>query len=631
MSAKPGEATPGDDGTPPRWADVLTTDPTSGQSNRVAPPAAIRDTGFAPYRVKPPRNWINELLYENYLWQQFFEATSQRAATRTVAASNSNADSRRMADYVCDGTADDVQINAAITAIAATGGRVLLSEGTFTLSAAIAMSGGITLQGQGGETTIQAADDVASHAMISAVGTASITIRDMVLDGRRALQAATSHAGIILNGVILSRVIDVYAGGFSTTGALVGEGIAFLVLDSAGVVEDLLFQGCTAEFTSDAGFAFSTGAGANTYVRMVGCHANSCDGSGFEITADYVDIAGCSSTTDGNVGFLVLGDYVTMSGCSSVDAGAGGVSFSGANRCVLSGCTVTNPTTTGISIAGASSFVSVSGCLVDLSGSTGIYVEADDCAIDGCTVQGAGAAGIRISGGDRTRITGCTIDNPIDEGVVIVPNGGDFAFDCVVTGCLINSPGDDGIYAESAGYLLIDGCSVLAGVGDGIEINDCPNLLVDGCMISSAGSMGIEAVGDGAGNLDRLCIRNCTIEGSQEHGISISQTAGTSQHLTIDNNLVIDSGAALVNTWDDIILDDVNRCNVRGNSTRNPSTSPRYSVHLTATATNVVVAGNHLQQGATAGNLGNAIQEDAAGSALPIPTTLAVGVCNEWF
>src|SRR3990167_4637068 len=117
MSAKPGEVTPGDAGTPPRWASVLTVDPTTAQANRVAPPAGVRDTGFAPYRVKPPRNWTNELLYENYLWQQYFDATNQRGATLSVAAADSNADSRRQADYVCDGVGDEVEINAALMAL----------------------------------------------------------------------------------------------------------------------------------------------------------------------------------------------------------------------------------------------------------------------------------------------------------------------------------------------------------------------------------------------------------------------------------------------------------------------------------------------------------------------------------
>ena len=44
-------------------------------------------------------------------------------------------------DYVCDGTADNVQINAAIASMAATGGTIWLGPGTFVLAASIDMTG----------------------------------------------------------------------------------------------------------------------------------------------------------------------------------------------------------------------------------------------------------------------------------------------------------------------------------------------------------------------------------------------------------------------------------------------------------------------------------------------------------
>ena len=52
---------------------------------------------------------------------------------------------------ICDGTADDVQINAAIAALPASGGKVWLSEGMFTIAATITItSKRVILQGQGG-------------------------------------------------------------------------------------------------------------------------------------------------------------------------------------------------------------------------------------------------------------------------------------------------------------------------------------------------------------------------------------------------------------------------------------------------------------------------------------------------
>jgi len=59
--------------------------------------------------------------------------------TLMVAASNASDKVKGLADYVCDGIADDVEIAAALTALPSTGGRVLLSEGTFTCAATLTL------------------------------------------------------------------------------------------------------------------------------------------------------------------------------------------------------------------------------------------------------------------------------------------------------------------------------------------------------------------------------------------------------------------------------------------------------------------------------------------------------------
>ena len=91
-----------------------------------------------------------------------------REATLTVAASDSKFSE---ADYVCDGTADDVQIQAAIDALPAGGGKVILSEGTFDITATLTMVGGGELSGQGWATIL----DVSG---IAAAASDAITMAD---------------------------------------------------------------------------------------------------------------------------------------------------------------------------------------------------------------------------------------------------------------------------------------------------------------------------------------------------------------------------------------------------------------------------------------------------------------------
>lgn len=52
-----------------------------------------------------------------------------------VAANDSSAKDKALADYLCDGTADDVEVQAALDAVPTTGGTVVLSAGTYAISA----------------------------------------------------------------------------------------------------------------------------------------------------------------------------------------------------------------------------------------------------------------------------------------------------------------------------------------------------------------------------------------------------------------------------------------------------------------------------------------------------------------
>lgn len=57
--------------------------------------------------------------------------------TYVVAANDATAAVKLVADYVCDGTNDNVEIQQALDAVPSGGGKVILSEGTFTIGATV--------------------------------------------------------------------------------------------------------------------------------------------------------------------------------------------------------------------------------------------------------------------------------------------------------------------------------------------------------------------------------------------------------------------------------------------------------------------------------------------------------------
>jgi len=80
---------------------------------------------------------------------------STRTGTVFVAATGAQQISQTETDFLCDGMADDVEIQAAVDSLPSGGGMVVLSEGTFTLAATISRSiANVTILGMGMSTRL---------------------------------------------------------------------------------------------------------------------------------------------------------------------------------------------------------------------------------------------------------------------------------------------------------------------------------------------------------------------------------------------------------------------------------------------------------------------------------------------
>ncbi len=129
-----------------------------------------------------------------------------------VAASNSSVASKAQADYVCDGTDDHVQIQAAIDALPAVGGSVVLSEGNF-VGEQVVVKSNVTLKGQGYSTTYTLESGV-NEAIIYGEGAATyedlqnIVIESFRINGNR-FNVAGGHC-IHIKRALNSTVRDMY-------------------------------------------------------------------------------------------------------------------------------------------------------------------------------------------------------------------------------------------------------------------------------------------------------------------------------------------------------------------------------------------------------------------------------------
>lgn len=105
-------------------------------------------------------------------------------------------------DYLCDGAADQVEINAAITALPSTGGEIVLLDGTYTLSAAIAINKHkVTLRGSGDSTILTGTTGIAIK-----ITSTYARISDMQI--QNVGTGVESNAGSIYSRICRCRFVD---------------------------------------------------------------------------------------------------------------------------------------------------------------------------------------------------------------------------------------------------------------------------------------------------------------------------------------------------------------------------------------------------------------------------------------
>jgi len=443
MSAKPGEAVVGDSGVPAEWASgAPITDPNSGQLNAIEPVAPVKASGFVPYRVKPPRNWVNWLLRRNYDWQQYFDATCQRTAVRFVASATASDDAKRMCDYLCTGINDATLIRAALADAAADGGLVQLSEGTFVLATAdpanpgicLAPAANVVLRGAGRATQLAPLGAV-NMDMISPVGD-GVEIRDLDIDGTT---GGGLQGGIYLNGrqdcvVDNVRVVDMI-------GAFPATGYGVRIVNGA----DCRLSRCYVGGCAGYGILATETAPAIRRHRVEDCDVRNCCAGGYQV-----------SWTSGH------GEIHRLNMTHSAVA-AGGLFVGGAEAVVAR-----RLTSVGLP-GGAQNGVYVS------AGAT--YPEVHNADLWSCDYEDAGAGGkvwdVRL------------IDPP--RGVVATGNGVEVAR-CRIAGALgAGAAIAIGNAITGADRARVVGCYVNTAQGDGIGFNNCDDFVCDANSIHNTG------------------------------------------------------------------------------------------------------------------------------------------------
>jgi len=243
-------------GNKPEWATVIAA--YGGKVNAIAPAGGLVPEGDK-YGLPPVRNVHNWLWHYVGEWVDYLEAytdAAQKCATFTVAAEDASDAWKQTADYVVPiGANAAIWIELAVANLPATGGRVLLSEGTFTGTEIDIVKPGVWVQGQGPNTRVV----TAAPGNVAAFNVAAIYchITDLLITTDAGAGGASYANGIIgtgCNDLVIERVIVEGMHGGPSVLPATPKGVAFYATGSSGQI-----IGCRVEHVSGGAIADRSG------------------------------------------------------------------------------------------------------------------------------------------------------------------------------------------------------------------------------------------------------------------------------------------------------------------------------------------------------------------------------------
>lgn len=272
--------------------------------------------------------------------------------TLIVAASDAPSKVRARADYICDGTDDDVQIQAALDALSQ--GTVLLTEGTYTIGASIEMRTKKGLIGIGISTVLQSKNSLDDHVIDNSSGSLQYfcILRDFRVVGNdannttgdcvhanmahtwwmenlhlddgagRGIDISGDASNIALNNHIINCRIEnsatqgLFVSSFAPNNHIVGNIIGgtddWYGIECAN--DENIFVDNHIHSTSNSGVLVS---GENN--KFIGNIVESSGSHGFDISGDHNKFIGNTAFNNTNDGFNVNADYNVFQGNRAFD------------------------------------------------------------------------------------------------------------------------------------------------------------------------------------------------------------------------------------------------------------------------------------------------------------------------
>ena len=334
------------------------------------------------------------------------DGTQHAKSSKFVVGTSTSGWTSADCDYLCDGTADDVEINAAITALPAAGGEIVILEGTYNIAAKIDITkDNVSIRGNGNATILKRMFDSDSpEGLITLIGRHDCKIANLRVDGNNMSYSDDFNLGIYLESSSYNTITD---------NTITGTNYAGIVLASSS---NNAIIGNT-YYNNERGIALISSFD-NTITD------NTCNNNG----SYGIHLASSNS------------NIITGNACNNINGG-----FEGH---------------TGIYLESLSTDNTITDNTCNNNGSYGILIEASDNNIITGNACNNSNYGITIIYSSNNIITGNACNSNIHTGIFLPT-----ASNNTITGNACNNNGAEGIHLTSSNNNTITGNTCIRGTG----------------------------------------------------------------------------------------------------------------------------------------------------------------------
>jgi parallel beta-helix repeat protein len=264
------------------------------------------------------------------------DGTQHAKTTRFVIGTSTAGWTAADCDYLCDGTADQAEINNAITALPATGGEIVILDGTYNITAKINVTkDNVSIRGNGNATILQRMfNSSVKEGVITLTNRSGCKIANLQIEGNKASYTSSNNYGIYLTTSSNNTV---------TGNACTNNNCGIYLASSSN---NNTVTGNTCNNNNNCGIYLASSSNNNTVTGNT-CNNNNDSGIILNSSSNNTVTGNTCNNNDSGIRLLTSSDNNTVTG-NTCNNNESGIFFNYSNNNTITGNTCNNNNKRGI-------------------------------------------------------------------------------------------------------------------------------------------------------------------------------------------------------------------------------------------------------------------------------------------